>query len=310
MTITEGSQLQLGSPHIAGALAVFPILGGAAPRLEYRSLAQAVKRGAFISEVGAQGNVNELLVCNASDLPLLLYEGELVEGARQNRTIDAPALVPAGVELRIPVSCVEQGRWDYSRHVEPMAPVRSAVDPELRAEKRADANARSASGSAPRPAQAAVWGGVGRTLAHHETTSASMALTDVYHARRCELDRLTRDLPVLEEQVGAIVEIAGRPVALDLVSRAEVFADLVPRLADGYALKALRAPTGHPSEQAAEAYLQDVLSAPRRWLPTPGMGEAFAPSARDLQGCGLTVDGELVALSAFPAEGCPVARAA
>src|SRR5438105_5443862 len=105
MTTTTSSKFWLGPPQVAGPLAIYPIFGGE-PRLRYHGLSQAIKQGAFISEVDEQGNVNEVLVCNASRLPLMLYEGELILGARQNRTIDMPVLVPAGVELHVPVSCV------------------------------------------------------------------------------------------------------------------------------------------------------------------------------------------------------------
>jgi hypothetical protein len=104
MTTKAASKFHLRPPQVTGPLAVYPILGGDEPRLVYRSLAQAVQHGAFVGEVDEHGDVNDVLVSNASDMPVLLYEGELIYGARQNRTIDAPVLVPAGVELRIPVS--------------------------------------------------------------------------------------------------------------------------------------------------------------------------------------------------------------
>ena len=95
-----------------------------------------------------------MLVCNASDAPVLLYEGELIEGARQHRTIDQPVLVPTGVQIRVPVSCVEQGRRDAGRHDERFAPSVHAADPHLRAANRADANQRAALGADARPTRA------------------------------------------------------------------------------------------------------------------------------------------------------------
>src|SRR5205823_3796185 len=138
----SASTLRLRPPRVAGPLAVYTIIGGV-PRLRYDGLCQAIKRGAFISEVDEHGDVNEVLVCNASKLPLLLYEGELILGARQNRTIDAPVLVPKGVELHVSVSCVEQGRWEDGKRAARFSPAAYTVDPELRRTKRATANARS-----------------------------------------------------------------------------------------------------------------------------------------------------------------------
>ena len=39
--------------------------------------------------------MRDLIVDNPTDLPLLVYEGEEVLGAQQNRTFDVSILVPA-----------------------------------------------------------------------------------------------------------------------------------------------------------------------------------------------------------------------
>lgn len=156
---------------------------------------------------------------------------------------------------------------------------------------------------APRPAQAAVWHDVSRRLAQHQVASATHALSDVYAEKRRALDELTHGIEPAEGQVGVIAEISGRPAALDLVSRPEVFADLLPRLLSGYALQSLRAPISPASKSLAEEFLAMVRNSSRRWRPTPGMGDAFALDASGARGCGLTVADESIALSAFPVSG-------
>src|SRR5262245_58366548 len=101
----------LGEPQVAGPLAVFPVFGPD-PRLAYRAFADAAELGAFAKELDAGASVRELQLVNPTDLPLLVYEGEEVLGAQQNRTFDASALVAAGTRITLTVSCVEQGRWD------------------------------------------------------------------------------------------------------------------------------------------------------------------------------------------------------
>jgi hypothetical protein len=323
MSTRVATQFHLGAPQITGALAVYPIFGGD-PQFHYRSLAAATALGAFVSEVDPHGSVNEVLVCNVTDQPLLVYEGELIEGARQNRTIEMPVLVGAGQEVRVPVSCVEQGRWDHGRRAEHFSPARSAVAPKLRRAMRTQANALASAGAQARPAQAAVWFHVGGSLDEHSVESPSAALTDIYVSRRSDLDAIKQEIEVVEGQVGAVAAISGRPVALDLVSRPEVFADLLPRLLDGYALQALGAHSGPGAregrggreallasdglggrelgtdDEAAEAILRAALELPRGGLPTVGAGQAFALHSPELDGCGVRVEHELIALSAFP----------
>jgi hypothetical protein len=307
MTIHIDFQHRLGEPAIAGTLALWPILGPE-PGLRYRSLGQATAHGAFVAELGDGGNVNEVLVANASDLPLLLYEGELILGAQQHRTIDEPVLVPAGAELSVPVSCVEQGRWDTGRHDAHFEPAPQTVHPALRSAKRATSNARAAAGAAPCPDQGEVWAGVADTLAAHAVDSPSRAFADVFAAHRAELDGMVGQIAAGEGQVGVLAQLGDEPIALDLVSRPDVFADLLPRLAQGYALQALRvrgapAGTGDASRARADAFLQLALGAGQEERPqrTRGVGEAFVPLRPGIEGCGLRVGGELLALSAFPA---------
>ena len=297
------SKFRLGPPQVAGPLAVYPIFGIEA-RLRYHGLPQAIKQGAFISEVDEHGDVNEVLVCNGSKLALLLYEGELILGARQNRTIDAPVLVPKATEVRVPVSCVEQGRWEHGNRAARFTPAAYTVDPELRRTKRATANAGNLAGREALPDQGEVWTTVGARLAAHNVSSPSSALTDLYEAKRAPLDELKHRIHAEADQVGLVAEIGGRPLALDLTSRAEVFADLLPRLLDGYALVGLNTPAGldcGASDSAALEFFEKTMSSRRRWVPTPGIGDAFALTRRSIHGCGLRAEGEMVALSAFPA---------
>ena len=42
---------------------------------------------------------------------VLLYDGEELVGAKQNRILNVTVLVAEQTGVRIPVSCVEQGRW-------------------------------------------------------------------------------------------------------------------------------------------------------------------------------------------------------
>ena len=291
---------QLGEPQSAGPLAVFPVFGPEAG-LAYTSLARALGAGAFITEVDEHGRVGDVRIVNKTNTALLAYEGEEIQGARQNRTFDAPVLVPAGAELTVAVSCVEAGRWEGARAREHFTAAPHTADPRLRQVKRSAANRSAAAAQAPRADQDEVWSEVSVRLSQHGVSSQSSALADVHRAKRHALDKLRAAIIHVPGQLGAVVEISGRPVALDLVGHEEVFAELLPRLTDGYALQALNALVDRPRRRAAQGFLTAVLEAPRKSLATPGRGDAFALSQKGLEGSGLTAERELVALCAFPA---------
>jgi hypothetical protein len=292
----EHVQHTLGEPQGAGPLAVYPVLGQARPRLAYRTFAQAVELGALAREREDGAAVRALVVENPTGLPLLVYEGEEVLGAQQNRTFAASALVAAGDTLELEVTCVEQGRWDSRRHRERLRPSPQAADPSLRRLARSSANAI---GSAD---QAQIWSAVACRMVEHDVASRSAAMSDVFDHRRGDLDSLGRVIRQLDGQVGAVAAVAGRPVVLDLVSRAEAFACLLPRLAQGYALDALDSPECEPEDEAAEAFLRDALGAPRLETRSAGMGNGLAIGSPRLLGSGIEHSGELIQLCAFPVD--------
>jgi hypothetical protein len=284
----------IGEPQVAGQLAVFPVFGPS-PRLEYHTFAQATGLGALARELEGSASVRSLVVENPTDLALLVYEGEEVLGAQQNRTFDYSVLVARGAKLRVNVSCVEAGRWDGARHLEALRTSPQAADPDLRRLKRAAAR------SAGRADQGEVWEAVGQRLARHGVQSTSAAMSDVYDGRRADLGSLARAVRHLDGQVGAVAVVSGRPVVLDLVSRPEAFAALLPRLAQGYALDALDAPEAPADEAAAASFLHESIAAPRVPTPTPGIGCGVSVGTPALIGSGLEHERELVQLAAFPA---------
>ena len=292
---------KLGDAQVAGPLAVFPVFGPQ-PMLDYRSFSDATGLGAFVKELDEGASVNDLLVENPTDKPLLIFEGEEVLGAKQNRIFDASVLVAAGTRLKLSVSCVEQGRWDPSQESAHFEVSPAASDPSLRRVKRARANARAAAGQDARPDQGEVWDEVRSRLGRHGVDSAHEALHDVYEGRRRDLDELLRAVRPVDSQVGAVVLVGGRPTVLDYVGRPEVFASLLPRLAQGYALDALDNEDTQPDPDAAFAFLADAMAGARAPLPTVGIGRGFALRDPRLTGSGLEQTGELVQLSAFPSE--------
>jgi hypothetical protein len=249
------------------------------------------------------GSVNDLIVVNPTGCPVLVYEGEEVLGAQQNRTFDVSVLVAAGTSARVPVSCMEQGRWDHGRHSESFAPAPQTAHPELRRLKNARVRSRLAAGEEPRAAQHEVWAAVAATSARHGVVSGTGALHDVFEERRELLDRVGREAEMKCSQVGMLAAIGGRFVVLDYVSDVEAFAALHDPLVVGYALDALSAGAACPVPTLEDArdFVQLLLDARPKAGRTIGLGEGLRFEFGGLAGTGLAVEGELVTLTAFGA---------
>ena len=296
--------LRLGEPDAHGPLAVFPIFGPA-PQQDYVSFAEARAAGASIKELEHGAAVNDLLVLNPTDRAVLLYEGEEVLGAQQNRTFDVSVLVAARSQLQVPVSCVEAGRWEGARHDESFSPAPQAAYPALRRAKNRAAHASVDAGMGPRAMQGEVWDEVARKSARMNVASATGAMHDIYAGRREGLQEFLSAISLHDGQTGALVLIGGRPAVLDHVSRPEVFAALHGPLLQGYALDALEQEArpdtpGSRSLEAAEAFLERILNVHITEHDGIGLGRDIRFAETRVAGAGLVAGNELVQLTAFP----------
>jgi hypothetical protein len=291
--------LRVGAPDVHGPLAVFPLFGPP-PVAEYVAFAEGCARGLLVKEVDGSASVNDLVVLNPTDADVLLYEGEEVLGAQQNRTFDVSVLVGAGTSVRAPVSCVEHGRWDGSRHGEAFAPAPHAAYPSLRQMKNRDAHARVAAELEARAEQGAVWDEVATKSSRLDVASATGAMHDIYEGRRDGLRAFEAAIARRDGQTGALAAIAGRFTVLDHVSRPDAFAALHGPLVQGYALDALEAATdGAPSLEHARAFVADLAAARVTQHDGIGLGRDARFSRVGATGAGLLAGDELVQLTAF-----------
>ncbi len=295
--------LRVGTPDVHGALAVFPLFGPP-PVAEYVAFADGCARGLLVKELAEGASVNDLVVLNPTDADVLLYEGDEVLGAQQNRTFDVSVLVGAGTSVRVPVTCVEHGRWDGSRHREALAPAPQAAYPSLRGMKNRAAHARVAAGLEARAEQGAVWDEVAAKSSRMDVASATGAMHDIYEGRRDGLRAFEAAIARRDGQTGALVAIGGRLTVLDHVSRPDAFAALHRPLVQGYALDALEAatdgtPPAAPSLDEARAFVAELAGTRLTQHDGIGLGRDARFTGAGVAGAGLLAGDELVQLTAF-----------
>src|SRR5665647_2578011 len=105
--------LRLGAAMSDGSLCILPLRSTAEVKSRYVLLGQAISRGTLtITEVSEAGSVPYLQAINKGPWPVLIFDGEELVGAKQNRITNATILVGVGKTI-LPVSCVERGRWSH-----------------------------------------------------------------------------------------------------------------------------------------------------------------------------------------------------
>src|SRR5262245_15018918 len=104
-------RLHVGSGTTRGALTVFPVWSEYAGSRGYTTRLDSARLG----ERSDNPTVGSLTATNLGEKPVLLLEGQVLEGGWQNRMLTRSVLVPTGAELDLDVVCVEQGRWGGGR---------------------------------------------------------------------------------------------------------------------------------------------------------------------------------------------------
>jgi hypothetical protein len=285
---------QLGDSAQSSGVVLVPLFPHRDPACTYLMLDEALPQGFTISETSLAGSVPELAVRNPLEHNVLLYDGEELVGAKQNRILNLTVLVGARTMVEIPVSCVEEGRWS----------TRSAVFDAAGHISQSHLRRRKAEMLAARPlargvAQSEVWNEVRSKAARMGVESRTHANSDTFEAYGSRLTELEHAFPIEPGQCGALLAL-GDSLCLDWVSRPDAFVRLWPKLRRGYLLDALEAlddpPTPH---KAIDAFVARVTDAPTTRQPSAGLGDDLRLRGAGVIGSGLELGGELLQLSAF-----------
>ncbi|MBE3587293.1 MAG: hypothetical protein IMW93_01830 [Thermoanaerobacteraceae bacterium] len=296
--------LRVGEPQAFENLTVFPLTGTQFQQPGYLLLDEALAHGLIeVREVSEAGSVNEVLVINKSDLPVLLMDGEILTGAKQNRVVNASVLVGPRAELEIPVSCVEQGRWRYV--AEKFTDSRRFSYARLRAQKSAQVAESLHAFRAFSANQSAIWDEVERKQRKMGAESPTGAVNRVYESHEEKLKKYCAAFSPLEGQVGAAVFINGCFVCLDAFDSPATLRKLHTKMLESYALDALEQAgldRKEPENSAAEQLLEKIAAARVARYPSVGLGEDLRIKAKELVGSCLALDGRVIHLAIFARE--------
>ncbi|MFB3894486.1 MAG: ARPP-1 family domain-containing protein [Phycisphaerae bacterium] len=213
-------------------LTLVPLRGAGREEIEYTLSADAIQAGTLvITEVGEGGTVPELLAINEAELMVLLLEGEELVGAKQNRVLNTSVLLPAKSKTKIPVSCVEAGRWHRRSHGFSSGSYSSSG---LRAMMTRSVSNSYRQLAEPRSDQGRVWAEVDRTMWASGSHSPTRAWFDMMKQKEEALTKYAECLACPAEARGVLVAIDGAFVAMDLFDKPSTLARIWSRLIRGY----------------------------------------------------------------------------
>ncbi|MHB8870623.1 MAG: ARPP-1 family domain-containing protein [Thermoleophilia bacterium] len=317
------------APVSNGRLTLLPFTCTRPGKTRYVLLAKAIKRGRLtVTEVSDGGAVPYLKAVNQGPWPVLIFDGEELIGAKQNRIVNTTILVGVG-ETILPVSCVEQGRWSHRSRA--FASGEWTSHPRLRREKEAQvrnflALAPEATPGMARPQQerasdfradqGAVWQEVERQSRDLGVGSETSAMADAYADRAPDIEEALLAFggqgsdagpgtPPVEGMVGAAVFLDGAFLCLDTLWSVRRYGQIYPKLLRGYALEALQAPPAKRSKSTdPEAEVLRLFAELGAATPDEragvDLGTDLRVETKTAFGAGLAFEGDMLQLSVFP----------
>jgi hypothetical protein len=295
------SEVKLGEMKVCDNLTMFGLEGPAEQTLDYLTLHEAMTRGfARVSEISDNGSVPELLFENSADLPVLILDGEELLGAKQNRTVNVTVLAPARETVKIPVSCVEAGRWRHETAHFAMSDRHHFA--QGRAVKAATVSRSLEVDGSHRADQQRVWADISAKAARLGAPSPTQAMGEIFDRHQRSLDGFVAALTHSEFQTGALFAIGSEVMGLDLFDRHATCAMVLPKLVRSYAIDAMETRGGNRApakRKEARAFLEDVAAAKIRRFGAVGLGSDLRLDGAGLVGGGLAVDGKLIHLAVF-----------
>jgi hypothetical protein len=292
------NSITVGEPQVFEDVRVYPLFSNQQrPSAPFLQLDEALAEGlAEITEVSDGGSVPQLTITNKSPRDIIIYDGQQLIGAKQNRVVNMTVVVAANSTLPIPVSCVEQGRWGYT------SPNFASSDhfsyPSLRRSTHSDVTA-SMRGNSFNTDQRKVWQDISAKASRMEVFSDTSAMDDIYESQAPAPEVFKETFKVADNQVGYMAYIKGGFAGSDVFTSSAVCRGKMEKLLTGYYLDSQDHGVTFDKVEI-EDILREVRAAEHREFGTVGKGSERRFEAAHVQGSWKEVDGIIPHVAILP----------
>jgi hypothetical protein len=289
----------------SGNLSIVQILTSGEDTFRYLVGDEAIKKGLIeVKEVNESGIVNLLVVVNKSGEFVFLMDGDILSGAKQNRVLNTSVLLAPNSTTKIPVSCVEAGRWsrksaafDATDYVSPSI-LRTMKARAVTFNRRSNGQAMADQGD--------VWKSVSSYEAMYNVKSRTSSLSDIFDAKKSDIGKLEEHFKVEPAANGAALFIGKSLVSVDIFNRMDVHVHYFPKLVRGAAFEAGVSKTkGVVSEAEAKFRAVDLLDRIEELeletFPGVGVGSERRFQLPGVNGFRLDYEGKLIHMAALRA---------
>ena len=213
--------------------------------------------------------------------------GERRCGGKQNRVFASSMLVAGRNGTRVPVCCVEAGRWGCGSRKFASG---SCSSPSIRHALQAGENAR----------QARVWTTICERHRRLGIRSPTGNMSNALDVRREAAEEMRRSLPYAEGASGIAAALGGKIVGIDVFDQPVTMAKLWDRLVQGLVLDAAATPDTARLATASDVAVKLYALKNMSWqkVDSVGLGDSYRGSDDDVLATALVAGGGLIHLGA------------
>jgi hypothetical protein len=288
--------ISVGDPAIYDNLTIFPLVG-IMPVLPVGvvTLDEALSSGWLVIEEVKGGTVPVVHISNLSEKTVFLMGGEILSGCKQDRIVSRDLMIkPYRKKLRVPVYCVEQGRWTFNSK-------------EFSSEQNLGAYwLRSSAQVGEEDSQYKIWSQIADANRKMNVESATGAYQDAVRdgkvGARIEeaVKAVNKALQFPENTVGAAVCIGDYIASVDLFGGVSLFEKFWPKILKSSALSACASDEkGTVSKESVVRYLKELSAMSPQQNPGIDLGKELRMDGDSFQAGALVYKNSLVHLGSF-----------
>lgn len=199
--------------------------------------------------------VPEIKIKNNGKKPLLILDGEILVGGKQDRVVITSSIIEPETSHHIPVACVEEGRWGgtsnkFTRSSISHSKLRGITSKSIRLSQVEDRVSAD---------QKAIWAETSRKLQTLNISSPTKTLTALSHEKLKEINDYLDYSPKSDEEVGLFAIASGKFLGVDIFATPDLYKRYSKKIVLGYSWDAIEYKTIQPEKQSNEI-LQAYLS--------------------------------------------------
>lgn len=205
---------------------------------DYISLGRASKEKLIeLKEIEGNGSVNNIIVINHSDKFIFMMDGDIIEGAKQNRVINTSILIAPKSKSSILVSCVEQGRW--KKNSDAFSSSDYVAPAMLRVQKNSDVYKSLKNSVGYYADQSSVWDKVHESIHKFGIHSETGDLGSIKKRKDQEIKSISSHFNYDEKANGLALFKNNKLLNMDIFNGSQVYQDYFPKLINAAAIDSL-----------------------------------------------------------------------